>query len=592
MADNRVRLQATLDDKVSGPLDRIRDKFDLLGGKGSAASLFGNVGAKAVATGFDLISDASSAATSFLFDSIDAASDLNEAMSKSQAVFGDLSDEMESWASKAADSFGQSKRSALEAAGTYGNLFQAFGIGQQKAAEMSRTLVELASDLASFNNTSVEEAITALRSGLSGETEPLKRFGVAINDVRLKEEALRLGLIKTTSGVLPQAIKSQAAYALIMKDTVLAQGDAARTSDGLAGSQRFLAAALEELQAEIGEELLPIMVDLATFAKDDLIPAFRDVIATLKDAAPVFQAFGYALVGALQGPVAAAEAIANDQLKAARQAVEDSAKAVEQSTQSVIEAVQARRGEYGQAAEALAEQLPEALTEAKAEAVIIAAATPGGIAAALRGNRSEWQGALDQLAADMEGRMSRATEIAKIKGALTSSELAAGLKSRDPVVRAQAEATKKILETALSQLGYVWGQNLATLYAGGILSKVDAVASSARIMSKIPANYLKQDSPAEEGPLSEGGGSEGWGERFGTLYAKGLEGSQPKLADAAASFAGSFLAIPAPSAAPAAGQGDGGVTIALVVDGRTLAKVVDQHLYYDLQRAAPTSLRS
>ena len=50
------------------------------------------------------------------------------------------------------------------------------------------SLVQLASDMASFNNTSVDDALLALRSGLSGETEPLKRFGIALSEVRLKED--------------------------------------------------------------------------------------------------------------------------------------------------------------------------------------------------------------------------------------------------------------------------------------------------------------------------------------------------------------------------------------------------------------------
>lgn len=258
---NNVKFRGTFDDKVSGTLDKLRTKFDQIGGKGSSASLFGNVGAKAMAAGLTMIGSAASIATDFLGHSITAASNLTEATTKSQAVFGDSAGQIETWAETASRSFGQSKRSALEAAGTFGNLIQAFGIGGTKAGEMSKTLVELASDLASFNNTSVDEAIQALRSGLSGETEPLKRYGVALNDVRLKEEALRMGLIKTTSGVLPITIKTQAAYSLILKDTALAQGDFARTADGMANQMKTLAAQAEDTSAKFGEVLLPIVVE-------------------------------------------------------------------------------------------------------------------------------------------------------------------------------------------------------------------------------------------------------------------------------------------------------------------------------------------
>jgi len=186
---------------------------------------------------------------------ISAASDLVEAQSKVGVVFGRSALDIEKWAETSNRSMVMSKQAALEAAGTYGNLFQAFGIGQTKATEMSKTLVQLAADLASFNNTSVDEAITALRSGLSGETEPLKRYGVALTDVRLRAEALAMG-IYDGKGVLDTAQKSQAAYNLILKDTKLAQGDVARTSDNFANQMRAVQATVENASATIGQEFI------------------------------------------------------------------------------------------------------------------------------------------------------------------------------------------------------------------------------------------------------------------------------------------------------------------------------------------------
>jgi hypothetical protein len=147
---------------------------------------------------------------------------------------------------------------------------------------MSKSLVMLASDLASFNNTSVDDALIALRSGLSGETEPLKRFGVALQDARLQEEALRLGLITTTSGVLPPAAKAQAAYNLIVHDTALAQGDMARTSEGLANQTRFLQADVTNFKATLGEALVPVMLQ---------------AIGVIRDIIPQVQAFAMGLIG-------------------------------------------------------------------------------------------------------------------------------------------------------------------------------------------------------------------------------------------------------------------------------------------------------
>ena len=204
---------------------------------------------------------------------IDAGSNLEESMSKVNVVFGDAAQEVKDFAKTAAVSMGISNQKALEATGTYGNLLQAFGSTPQAAAKMSTSLVSLAGDLASFNNVSVDDALLALRSGLSGETEPLKKFGVAINDVRLKEEAMALGLYSGT-GALSVSAKSQAAYALILKDTTLAQGDYARTSDGVANASRTIGAQFQDIQATIGTALLPAFKEVLGFISTDVIPGF------------------------------------------------------------------------------------------------------------------------------------------------------------------------------------------------------------------------------------------------------------------------------------------------------------------------------
>ncbi len=215
--------------------------------------------------------------SSFAKDTVMAASSMAESVSKVNVVFGEGASEVLAFGQSAATNLGISNQAAIEAAGTYGNLFQAFGLGQGQAQKMSTTLVQLAADMASFNNTSVDDAILALRSGLSGETEPLKRFGVALSEVRLKEEALRMGLIKTMSGTLPVAIKSQAAYSLILKDTALSQGDYARTADGTANTMKTLAARFQDAKVALGNALMP---------------AFRGLLKLLNLLIPVLQGIG------------------------------------------------------------------------------------------------------------------------------------------------------------------------------------------------------------------------------------------------------------------------------------------------------------
>ena len=233
---------------------------------------------------------AGTAIVKFGKDTILAASNMNESLSKMNVVFGENAQVVEKWANTSAEAMGLSKQKTIEAAGTYGNLFQAFGIGQESATKMSTSLVQLASDMASFNNTSVDDALLALRSGLSGETEPLKRFGIALSEVRLKEEALSMGLIKTTSGVLPPAIKAQAAFSLAMKDSALAQGDFARTADGTANTMKILQAKMENAKAALGAGLLPVFQGLLLVLKPIIsgLEKFGNFLAKNKDDVKVF----------------------------------------------------------------------------------------------------------------------------------------------------------------------------------------------------------------------------------------------------------------------------------------------------------------
>lgn len=193
--------------------------------------------------------------------SFKAASDLNESLSKVSVVFGDLSDEMVKWSETSAEAMGMSQQQALEAAGTFGNFMKAMGLAGDEAANMSRDLVELAADLASFNNADPSEVLLALRAGLAGEAEPLRRFGVQISAARVEAEGLAIGLNKSYQE-MTAAERAMATFNIIMRDTALAQGDFERTSEGAANKMRILKAELVDSAAQIGQEFIPIGIEL------------------------------------------------------------------------------------------------------------------------------------------------------------------------------------------------------------------------------------------------------------------------------------------------------------------------------------------
>ena len=196
-----------------------------------------------------------------LWAAASATSDLNEQISQSEQVFGPASDAITEFAEGAA-AIGQSETQARKAANTFGLFFEKASLSKDEAAEMSVTMAELASDMASFRDTTPEQAIEALGAALRGESEPIRNYGVMLDDMTLKQRAFDMGLTKSTTGTLPPAIKMQAAYAEIIEQTGTIVGDFARTSDGAANSQRIAAAEFENAKAALGEGFLPVLQEV------------------------------------------------------------------------------------------------------------------------------------------------------------------------------------------------------------------------------------------------------------------------------------------------------------------------------------------
>lgn len=250
-------------------------------------------GLAALAGGFSI--------AAFMKSGYQEAVNLNEQINKNRVLFGQSADAVIKFADNSVRAFGATKSEALEAAGTFGNLFRASKMSEEQSAMMSTTLVQLAGDLSSFNNVPINEVFDALRSGLVGETEPLRRLGVMLNETVLKAKALELGF-GDGKKTLDANAKAMAAYALIMEQTTLAQGDFARTSNEGANAQRVMGKAAKELAASIMSKLLPI----ATVAINAMSKAFMVLTAFIKnDTNPVLNTLKRALMGIAIGVGAA-----------------------------------------------------------------------------------------------------------------------------------------------------------------------------------------------------------------------------------------------------------------------------------------------
>jgi hypothetical protein len=184
-------------------------------------------------------------------DAIKAARDLGETQNKVSVIFGESSRSILQFSETSVTALGQTQEQALSAAATFAQFGKAAGLAGTDLVGFSTELVTLSADLASFNNSTPEQAITAIGAALRGEAEPLRSFGVLLDDATLRAKALEMG-IYDGSGALTQQQKVLAAHQVILSQTKDAQGDFARTSEGLANTQRILQAAVEDAKAEIG----------------------------------------------------------------------------------------------------------------------------------------------------------------------------------------------------------------------------------------------------------------------------------------------------------------------------------------------------
>jgi phage-related protein len=277
--DTSTRTKRSFKSMLTGVFDRGGADAGVRGGRaagdgfragvlGSVAGLAGPLAGAVAALGIG------SMIVSGIKDSINNASDLQEAGTAISAVFGSADKSIMAFARGAATEIGLSTNAALDASRVFGTFGKSAGLADQELADFSSEFVVLAGDLASFNNTTPEQAIEALGAGLRGESEPLRQYGILLDDATLKARAAELG-IYSGNGALTAQQKVLASQAEIMAQTSLQQGDFAKTSGGLANQQRILAAQVENLSTGFGALFLPIVLKVVGALNTKLLPMLQ-----------------------------------------------------------------------------------------------------------------------------------------------------------------------------------------------------------------------------------------------------------------------------------------------------------------------------
>ena len=213
----------------------------------------------------------------FFKDSTAAASNFAESANAVNVAYGKAAPQIAALGEDAATRLGLSARAFNEIATRFSGFADTIAGSSGDVASVIDDLSTRGADFASVFNINVNDALTLFQSGLAGETEPLRRYGIDLSAAAVENFALANGIAEAGKELTEQQ-KVQARYALLMEETAKVQGDFANTSDGMANQQRIFAAQLEETQRKLGEAMLPAMTALATFANDALIPAMNGFI--------------------------------------------------------------------------------------------------------------------------------------------------------------------------------------------------------------------------------------------------------------------------------------------------------------------------
>lgn len=207
-------------------------------------------------------------------DSIQVGMNAIESDNLFEVAMGKYADSTRAWSEEIQNVLGVNAVELRKTTGTIFNMVSSMGVAEQNAYKMSKGVAMLSNDMASFYNMSTEEAFNKISAGLTGETEPLKRIGILVNDNTIKEVAYRNGIAQTGSE-LTEEQKVLARYVAIMQQTGNAQGDMARTIDSPANALRILHSQVQTLGIAFSNFLMPIISAVLPY-----IIAFTKVVTT------------------------------------------------------------------------------------------------------------------------------------------------------------------------------------------------------------------------------------------------------------------------------------------------------------------------
>lgn len=207
---------------------------------------------------------------------VNYSSELTEVQNVVDVTFGKMSGKVEEFSKNSIKQLGMSELSVKQYASRFQAMGSAMGIGgnqignanaflnnktngyvglSDSMADVSLNLTKLTADMASFYDVSQKDVAEDLQAIFTGQTRPLREYGIDLTQATLKEWALKNGLDADISS-MSQAEKTMLRYQYVLANTTAAQGDFARTSDTWANQIRILKQQFQQLGLVIGKGVI------------------------------------------------------------------------------------------------------------------------------------------------------------------------------------------------------------------------------------------------------------------------------------------------------------------------------------------------
>ena len=232
------------------------NKFNSKASKAKGVNTFNNVLSKLAKV--SILSIGIRQLTNTISSAINTSNEYIENLNLFYVSMGENAEKAKEFTDNFSEALGLDPSNAMRYMGIFNTLAEGFGISSEKAYVMSKNLTQLSYDMSSFLNIPIEQAMQKIKSGFSGEIEPMRAVGVALDQATLQETAFTLGIKKNISE-MTRAQKTQLLYYQMMKKTTTMQGDMARTLLQPANAIRVLKQQFTLLARAIGNIFIPIL---------------------------------------------------------------------------------------------------------------------------------------------------------------------------------------------------------------------------------------------------------------------------------------------------------------------------------------------